>query len=323
MATELSPFDKRLLNILQTHLPITQRPYARIARTLKSTEKTVLNKTRVLVKKGFIRRIGPVINWRAIGMATTLVTASVPEKKLKKVITAVNKLQGVSHNYLREHHYNLWFTLRADSQNEIKTILSKLSKRFALKFHSLTVKRTFKLDVRFDALSNGKKLLPTHDMQDTKRRTLSAIDWRILNRLQKGLKVTSRPFDFFDDDFENYDCLLHITEMLADGVIYRISAVANHHKLGFTANAMFVCQVCEANVIDLGLKLAKLNIVSHCYQRKLFPGWIYSLYAMMHGRSQTDIQRTAENFAKSHALKKWLLLPTKARLLNRKHLNDF
>jgi DNA-binding Lrp family transcriptional regulator len=98
--------------------------------------------------------------------------------------------------------------------------------------------------------------------------------------------------------------------MLAEGVIYRIGAVVNHHKLGFTANAMFVCQVCEAKVVEAGRKLAKLNIVSHCYQRKRFPGWVYNLYAMMHARSHADIQRAAEKFAKSQGIKKWELLQT-------------
>ncbi len=314
MSSDLSAFEKRLLNLLQTGLPITQRPYAQIAKILKNSEKTALNKTRGLVKKGFIRRIGPVINWRAIGMASTLVTASVTEKKLKNVVAAVNSLEGVSHNYLREHHYNLWFTLRADSQDRIKAILNKLSKRFALKFLSLPVHRTFKLDVRFDAQSDGKRLLPSRDMQNTERSTLSTIDRRILDRLQKDLKVTSRPFDFFDDDFEKYDCLLHIAEMLDERIIYRIGAVVNHHKLGFTANAMFVCQICEAKAVALGQELAKLNIVSHCYQRRRFPGWPYNLYAMMHARTHTDIRRHIEKFIRKQKIEKWELLPTVKRL---------
>ena len=331
MRPMLTAFEKRLLNILQTGLPIAQRPFAQIGKRLSVNEKRVLETTRNLAKRGIIRRIGAVINWRSIGKASTLVTACVPDNKLKKVVAAVNRLEGVSHNYLRKHPFNLWFTLRADSQSDIRAILTKLSKRYALKFHSLPVKHTFKLDVRFDAQSNGRWLLatanpgapgedglPSQQTMDNEQRTstLNAVDKRILDRLQQGLKVTSRPYNFFNDDFENYDCLLHIAEMLGGGVIYRIGAVVNHHKLGFTANAMFVCQVCEAKVVDLGQKLANLNIVSHCYQRKRFPAWPYNLYAMFHARSQTDIQQVVQKFVKSQRLKNWELLPTAAKLFN-------
>jgi len=316
-----SAFEKRLLNTLQTGLPVTHlprrrprveagRPFAQIGKYLGVSEKRVLQATRRLTRRGIIRRIGAVINWRALGKASTLVTASVAEKKLKKVVVAVNKLEGVSHNYLRDHRYNLWFTLRADSQRRINEILEKLSTRFALDFHSLPVKRTFKLDVRFDAQSGGRRLLPTRSTQDAVRSTLSAVDRRILEKLQTGLKIVKRPFDFFDDDFENFDCLLHIAEMLEEGVIYRIGVVVNHHKLGFTANAMFVCRVSQTRVIKVGRKLAKVNIVSHCYERKTFADWPYNLYAMMHSRSQTDIRRSAEKFVKSQGLKKWELLQT-------------
>ena len=155
----LSAFDKRLCNELQIGLPIAERPFAIIARILKSNENEVIKRTRTLVKLGVIRRLGVSINWRAIGKASTLVAAHVEQEDLKKVVSAVNKLQGVSHNYLREHHYNLWFTLRADSQKDIDAILKRLSKRFGAAFNSLPVERVFKLDARFDAASNGKRLL--------------------------------------------------------------------------------------------------------------------------------------------------------------------
>jgi DNA-binding Lrp family transcriptional regulator len=207
----LSAFEKRLLNILQTGLPITERPFALIAGTLNVSEKRVLETTRKLAQRNFIRRFGASINWRAIGKTGALVTACAPQTKLKKVVAAINRLKGVSHNYLRSHRCNLWFTLRADSQAELEAILSKLSRRFGVDFHGLPVKRTFKLDVRFDAQSNGKKLLPAIRCPlnaeryplNAVRCPLSAIDRRILDRLQQGLKVVARPFDFFDDDFEN------------------------------------------------------------------------------------------------------------------------
>jgi len=313
----LSAFDKRLCNELQTGLPIAERPFAIIARILKSSEAKVLKRTRALVKLDVIRRLGVSVNWRAIGKASTLVAAHIEQENLKKVVSAVNKLKGVSHNYLREHYYNLWFTLRADSQKNIDAILKKLSKRFGAAFNTLPVVRVFKLDARFDAASNGKRLLSVRCLPCValaKQGSLCVIDEQILKGLQKGLKVVKRPFDFIsDDEFEIYDGLLHIAGMIQDGVINRLGAMVNH-KLGFTANAMFVCKAKKTRAIEIGEKLAALGIVSHCYQRKTFAGWPFNIFAMMHGCNMGDIRKVVERFVKKEGIKSFAVLPTAEKL---------
>jgi DNA-binding Lrp family transcriptional regulator len=319
-AVRLTDFDKRLCNTLQTGLPLTRRPYEKIAQILKSSESKVLNHTRKLIKLGVIRRLGVSVNRRAIGKKNTLVAAHIEQKDLKKVIEAVNKLKGVSHNYLREHYFNLWFTLRADSQNEIDTILGKLSKRFGIEFHSLPVKRAFKLDVRFDARSGGQRLLKEKTegrrQKAEGRRELCEVDRRILEKLQEGLKVIKRPFDFLgEDDFKVYDALIHIREMMQEGIIRRLGAMVNHHKLGFTANAMLVCKVDKDRVVKVGNRLAELPIVSHCYERRVFNGWPYNLFAMTHSRSLDEVRIITEKIARKEHLSKWDLLVTNKRLL--------
>jgi siroheme decarboxylase len=317
--SNLSAFDKRLCNELQIGLPIAERPFAIIARILKSSEDMVLKRTRALVKLGVIRRLGVSINWRAIGKASTLVTAHIEQENLKKVVSAVNKLRGISHNYLREHYYNLWFTLRADSQKDIETILKKLSKRFGAAFNSLPVERVFKLDARFDAASNGKRLLPATAKRSEAGSSiispLCSIDEQILNGLQRGLKVVKRPFNFLGkDSFENYDSLIHIAGMIDKGVINRLGAMVNHNKLGFTANAMFVCKAEKTRAIKIGEKLAALEIVSHCYERKRFKGWPFNIFAMMHGSNMGDIRKVVERFVEKERIKSFAVLPTAEKL---------
>jgi DNA-binding Lrp family transcriptional regulator len=317
---ELTDFEKRLCNALQNGLPIVERPFAWIARSLHSSENTVISKTRGLVKKGFIRRFGAVINWRAIGKFSTLVTSHIEKENLSKVVKSVNALDGVSHNYLRNHHFNLWFTLRGDSQQQVDAVLKKLSKHFKAKFFSLPVIKAFKLDVRFDAQSGGKRLLPQNlefrieneELRD--KEELSWVDKRILKKLQEGIKVVKRPFAFFKDDFENYDCLIHLSGMISEGVIYRIGAIANQRSLGFAANAMFVCKVGRERVVKAGEKLSRINNVSHCYERSSFKGWPYNLFGMCHGRSLVELRQGIEKFVKAKRIKKWELLETVERL---------
>jgi DNA-binding Lrp family transcriptional regulator len=321
----LSAFEKRLCNILQDGLPACRRPYAEVAKQLRVDEEKVLEGTRRLVKRGVIRRIGAVVNWRAIGKTSTLVTACIAEGKLKKVVEAVNRLEGISHNYLRRHHFNLWFTLRANSQSEITATLKKLSKRFNTAFYSLPVVRIFKLDVRFDAQSGGRRLLESGGIRPLpkacrgRQAEMDEVDRRILAGLEGGLKVVKRPFDFIsEDEFEIADGLLHIEEMIQEGVISRLGAIVNHHKLGFVANAMFVCKVGQKRTVQVGEALARLGIVSHCYERRPEPrrvqGWPYNLFAMMHGKSLADIRRVVDRFVREEKIREWELLVTAARM---------
>jgi len=185
----------------------------------------------------------------------------------------------------------------------------------------LPVKQAFKLDVRFDALSGGHRLL-FEKTQDTRHKTqdsqvnISKIDKRILERLEGGLKVIKRPFDFLgNDDCEVNDALVHIGEMMQEGVIRRLGAMVNQYKLGFTANAMLVCKVNKARVIKVGRHLAKLPIVSHCYERQVFKEWPYNLFAMMHGRTLDEIHGIGEKFSREHRLSDWEFLATNKQLL--------
>jgi DNA-binding Lrp family transcriptional regulator len=321
MRRELTTFEKRLCNALQNGLPVCRRPYAEVAKQLGVDEQKVLEGTRRLAKRGVIRRIGAVINWRAIGKASTLVTACVPERKMKKVVEAVNELEGVSHNYLRKHRYNLWWTLRANSQREITAVLKKLSKQFSVEFYSLPAQRIFKLDVRFNAQSGGRRLLgvsgtgPLPKACRGRQAEMDEADRRILAGLQEGLEVVERPYNFLcKDDLSISEVLTRLATMLEKGVIYRIGAVVNHHKLGFVANAMFVCKVGGARVIETGQKLAELNIVSHCYQRKTFAGWPFNIFAMMHGRSQADIRRVVDRFVREEKIRSFEVLATVEKL---------
>ena len=141
MSFRLTKFQKRLCNVLQNGLPICSEPFADLAKSLDSDEETVLREIAELKNAGVIRRIGAVINYRALGRTSTLVAAHIPESNLQEVTEAVNSLDDVSHNYLRSHYYNLWFTLQAQTAEQIEVMLSNLSARFGVKFHSLPVQR--------------------------------------------------------------------------------------------------------------------------------------------------------------------------------------
>ncbi len=312
MSQVLTQLQKRLCNILQDGLPISQKPFAAIAQSLDSDEDAVLHEIKALKETGIIRRIGASINYAAMGKVSTLVTAHIPEEKLGEIAEAVNAIENVSHNYHRRHYYNMWFTLQGDSVSEIEDTITELSGRFGVEFHSLPVKRYFKLDVRFDA----EQMLPAETanverITSTKVVELDTREKKILSKLQNGIEIIAEPFKFLRDEKLKMDEVLEIIQGLIDkGVIRRIAAVMEHRKLGFTANVLFVCKVDENKIEQAGNALARFGAVSHCYERKTFEGWPYNLFAMMHGRNMGDIQHIIDKFTKSQQIDSFELLPT-------------
>jgi len=314
----LTPLQKRLCTILQDGLSLCARPFAEIAKLLDSSEETVLKEIRGLKNSGVIRRLGAIIDYRALGRVSTLVTSHVQQEDLQEVTAAVNKLAGVSHNYLRQHYYNLWFTLQGNSQTEIETTLLQLSARFGIDFHSMPVIRSFKLDVRFDAEKGGDVTangLAKMRVAKAKKVELTDKQKLILTGLQNELAIVEKPFESLCYEKLNEKEVLKIIDLLVEkSVINRIAAIVDHRRLGFIANVMFVCSVPHEKIVETGNALANFSIVSHCYERKTFEGWPYNLFAMMHGLSMGDIQKTIDKFTESQKIEDFEMLPTIAEL---------
>jgi len=326
----LTELQKKLCNELQKGLPVCSRPFAEIARDLNCDEKEVLQQTRELKNAGVIRRLRALINYRALGIVSTLAAAHVPQEKLQEVAETVNSLEGVSHNYLRDHYYNLWFTLQARTTAEIDLTLSNLSGRSGIDFHSLPVKRALRLDVRFDAESEDQILLEGLEgagvLQKEHKTGPKEIpkcevfepgdsDKLILSKLQDELAITSEPFAFLcGGGLGAEDVLKIITELIDKGVIRRIAAVVDHRRLGFVANVMFAAEVPQDRIVNTGERLARLGMVSHCYERETFENWPYNLFAMIHGRSMGQIQNAVNTFVEAEGIDSFQLLPTTAEL---------
>jgi DNA-binding Lrp family transcriptional regulator len=279
-----------------------------------SDEETVLREAAELRRAGIIRRVGALMNYRALGMTATLVAAHVEEESLREVAEAVNALRGVSHNYQRKHYYNMWFTLQVSSEREIKLTLLKLSGRFGIDFHSLPVRRIFKLDVRFDAEGEGQVDEEVREAPKGERVELDDDEKRVLSELQGDLELVSEPFGGYELGLGEDDVLRTVQGLVDKGVVRRIAAVVDHRKLGFVANVLFAGKVAGEKVGGAGERLGRLGMVSHCYEREVFEGWPYNLFAMMHARSMGEIQHAINRFVEAEGIELFELLPTAAEL---------
>ena len=151
MAIEIDKLDKTILNRIQTRFPLAPRPFESIAQELGTTEIEVLNRVARLKEMGIIRRIGGNFVPGKVGFVSTLCTAQVPEEKVELFTQTVNTFSGVTHNYLRENSFNVWFTFIAPSMDVIRNNLARIAEKTGVKrILNLPATHVFKIKAKFD-----------------------------------------------------------------------------------------------------------------------------------------------------------------------------
>jgi len=151
---KLDHLDQQILNEIQHGFPAISQPYLEIASKVGLSEEEVFQRISSLRKAGLIRRLGGVFDSKKLGYVSTLCAVSIPEEMVDTAAKIINQYQGVTHHYLRDHHYNLWFTLIIESQEtmeeiltDIKAQLSEITSTYSL--INLPAQKTFKLKVHF------------------------------------------------------------------------------------------------------------------------------------------------------------------------------
>jgi DNA-binding Lrp family transcriptional regulator len=147
----MDTIDKAILNRIQSDFPITSRPFLAVAEELELTEKDVLERVSRLKEMGIIRRIGGNFVPNKLGYVSTLCAAKVPEDKNELFAEIVNRYPGVTHNYLRENSYNVWFTFIAPSMEEIEQHLEEIARESGIsEVLNLPATKVFKIRAQFD-----------------------------------------------------------------------------------------------------------------------------------------------------------------------------
>lgn len=146
---ELDELDRRILDLIQTGFPLVSRPYDAIGAELGASGEEVLARVRKMRQSGVIRRLGANFQSGRLGFCSTLCAASVPPEKLSFFIERVNAEKGVTHNYKRDHFWNIWFTLIAPSREAVAEILAAIEKDTGISIINLPATRLFKINVDF------------------------------------------------------------------------------------------------------------------------------------------------------------------------------
>lgn len=145
----MDTYDRKILDVIQSKYPIAERPYAEVGRQVGLTEAEVLARVRALKQKGVVRRIGANFQSDKLGWQSTLCAARVPEDQVESFVAQVNSHPGVTHNYLRKHSFNVWFTCVAPSTEAVREVLADIKRATGITVLNLPAYKLFKIKVDF------------------------------------------------------------------------------------------------------------------------------------------------------------------------------
>jgi len=313
-AEQLDKKDRELLNEIQWSFPLTQKPFVEISKRHKLSEEEVIHRIARLKDMGLIRQINAIFDTRRLGYKSALIAFSVETNKLDEVATEINKHPGVSHNYERNHEYNMWFTLAVPPNENMRAVLDRMAALDGvLKYRLLPTLKLYKIGVRLDMVnSDAEKPEPTETIKELNpgKVSLTEQDKDFIRELQKDLEIIPEPFSKGAQNLGVTTAQLFskAMEYEKEGVMRRFAAILRHRDAGFSANGMVVWNVPEESVDEVGYKIASFPQVSHCYQRPIYTDWPFSLFSMIHARTIEAAETIAAEISNTIGIKDYRIL---------------
>lgn len=332
--TDEQNLQQAVLDRIQSGFPLARDPYGLLAADFATTREAVIDAIEVLFARGQVRRIGASFDSRTLGYTSTLCAVAVPggEDELKRVADIVSTVPGVTHNYARDHHYNLWFTLITRSIEQRHAILEGIRTATGCDdILDLPSTRKYKISVDF-----GKQRAAS---QKQEAPALTSADRPAFHALCRHKETNLRPFDAQDafdvelvrwaqediahdgsgafaadpyvagaeqlnialnrEDISPETVIERLSQLKAARVIRRFGAMVRHQNIGFAYNAMTTWDIPDASADAAGELFAQAHFVSHCYTRPRAATWQTNLYAMVHATSEEELEAHISELAKA------------------------
>ena len=308
MQTALDAVDRRLLDAVQCSVPLVPRPFAALGEAVGLGEAAVIERLAALRAGGVLRQIGAIFDTPRLGYRSCLVAARVAPERVEEAARVIGEHPGVSHCYLRDHDWNLWFTLAVppDSALGLAGTAEHLAREAGLEStRLLPALRVFKIGVQLAMGDGAGEVAPAAPGSSAglpgtaAGRGLTARERAVVVALQEPLSLVREPFEEpARAAGMTVAALLAGAEALrAEGFLRRFAAVLHHRRAGYGANVMGVWAVPAARVEEVGARIAAFPAVSHCYERPTSRDWPYSLFSMVHGRSREECVATLDAIA--------------------------
>ncbi len=304
-AIPLDETDKRLMNLLQSSFPIDPEPFALVASEAALELDDVLARTQRLLDGRIIREITPIFDTRALGYESMLVAAKVDSENPQRAARIVNAHPGVSHNYLRTHDFNLWFTIATPPDSALGlagTLEALMEETGAESMRELPTLTLFKINMNLemekgtDALAAAVEAAPPRELE---AQPYDEDDIALIRALQGPMAAVERPYDEAAAalGIGTEELLDRLRTMVDRKILRRVAAILYHRRAGFSANGMGVWKVPEEEIMETGTRMASYRGISHCYQRPTYEDWPYSVFTMAHGRSKGECDAILDSIA--------------------------
>ncbi len=304
-AIPLDDLDRKLLNLMQGSFAIAPRPYQHVASLAEVSEQDVMSRVQRLLDKRIIRQVTPIFDTRALGYSSMLVAAKVDPDNPHRAAAAINEHPGVSHNYLRNHDFNLWFTIATepDSQLGLEGTLEVLAREAgAESVRMLPTLKLFKIRMDLEMEGDTQALASAVEAKEPIEldpQPYDEHDIAVIRALQGDMPVICEPYAPAADalGITQQALLDHLSAMQERGLLRRVAAILFHRRAGFSANGMGVWKVPDEQIADIGRSMAAVRGISHCYQRPTYADWPYSVFTMAHGRSKQECDAVLDAIA--------------------------
>jgi DNA-binding Lrp family transcriptional regulator len=295
-AVALDDLDRRVLNLMQGSFPLEPRPYAAVAREAQLSEEAVMERVQRLLHERIIRQVTPIFDTRALGYGSMLVAAKVDSEHPWRAAKIINSHPGVSHNYLRNHEFNMWFTLAVERDSKLGMqgtldVLAQLTG--AQSIRQLPTLKLFKIRMDLEMQSDTKALASEGQAQapvELLGVAYDELDEEVIRATQGDLPVVAEPYApaAAELGMTQEQLLEHLAGMKERGILRRVAAILYHRRAGFSANGMGVWKVPDEQIAQIGPRMAAFRGISHCYERPTYEDWPYSVFTMAHGRSKEE-----------------------------------
>ncbi|MGH2913602.1 MAG: AsnC family transcriptional regulator [Solirubrobacteraceae bacterium] len=305
-AIELTDSDRRLLNLMQGQFPIAARPYQHVAAQAGLSEQEALARVQTLLDERIIRQVTPIFDTRALGYSSMLVAAKVDPEHPWRAANIINAHPGVSHNYLRNHEFNIWFTIATEpgSPLGLEGTLDVLAREAgAESVRQLPTLKLFKIRMDLE-MEGGTEALATPSAEaaapaETEPQPYDEFDRQVIRALQGDMPVVSEPYAPAAAalGISSQRLLAHLEGMRDRRLLRRVAAILFHRRAGFSANGMGVWKVPSERIMELGMRMASFRGISHCYERPTYADWPYSVFTMAHGRSKEECDAILDSIA--------------------------
>jgi len=310
---EFTEKDALVLNRVQKGIPCVSEPFTAIGEEIGLSGNEVIDTVVRLKENKVIRNISGIFEGKKLGYYLSLVAFEVPEERADAAAAIISSHPGVSHNYLRNHRYNIWFTLAEESEDEFNKTVSLIAKKTGA-VDSLVLKneKLLKIGVflNIGEVDDDREITPARNFDSSACGNLDETAKEAVLLLQNDLPMERKPFQILAESGKfihgEKQLLLYFSDFSASGLMRRYAAVLKHQSAGYTANAMTAWRSDDSTDIKLFMNEKS---ISHLYFRTVYPGrWEHPLFAMIHAKSDDELNSIINRLSENSGIKDYLAL---------------